>query len=231
MSIISPIPTDANGVAQTTGSAQTLGKDDFLALLVAQLQYQDPLEPMDNTEYVSQLAEFSSLEQMQNIADATEQSNEWSYLQMQSLNNVMASGFIGKEVKAEYSDIYYDTSSNPVISYTTSQYADEIEFEIYNDKGTLVRTLTKDDVKPGTGTIEWDGTNSSGNRVDEGYYSIQASAQGSAGNEFTPQLSLVGIVSAVVYRDGAAYLTVNGTELALGAISSIGEPGAFTEDD
>ena len=45
----------------------SLGKEDFLLLLVTQMQYQDPLEPTDNTEYVAQLAQFSSLEQMQNL--------------------------------------------------------------------------------------------------------------------------------------------------------------------
>lgn len=50
-------------------STSGLGKEAFLQLLVAQMQYQDPLEPMDNTEYISQLATFSQLEAIQNMTD------------------------------------------------------------------------------------------------------------------------------------------------------------------
>ena len=64
----------------------TLGKEDFLNLLVTQLRYQNPLDPMDNTEFVAQLAQFSSLEQMSNLNTAfTNQS-----MLIQSMNNSMA---------------------------------------------------------------------------------------------------------------------------------------------
>lgn len=53
----------------TEKSTSGLGKEAFLQLLVAQMQYQDPLEPMDNTEYISQLATFSQLEAIQNMTD------------------------------------------------------------------------------------------------------------------------------------------------------------------
>lgn len=61
-----------------TNKGQILGKDDFLLLLVTQMQYQDPLSPMDNTEYVAQLAQFSELETMQNISLAYAKSQAMS---------------------------------------------------------------------------------------------------------------------------------------------------------
>ncbi len=231
MSFISPVLTDTNGVEKSTGSMQSLGKDDFLNLLVTKMQYQDPLEPMNDEDFIAQLAQFSSLEQMSNIADGIETSNQWSYLQMQSLNNVMASGFIGQEVKAEYSGVYVTEGNEPVISFTTAQYASEIEFVIRDANDNVVATITEEDSGLGTGSITWDGKNTQGNRVEDGYYTVEATALSSSNVEFTPSLSLVGIVSNVVYRDGAAYLTVNGTELPLGDITSVGAPGTFAGED
>jgi flagellar basal-body rod modification protein FlgD len=73
-----------------------MGKDDFLTLLVAQLQHQDPLNPAESTEFTAQLAQFSSLEQLENI-DATLSGFE---VYQATLNNIQSSGFIGKTVTA-----------------------------------------------------------------------------------------------------------------------------------
>ena len=82
---LSPQPKDGKFVEDTSESSSTgkggkkknvdntMGQDQFLQLLVAQMQYQDPLEPMDNTEYIAQLATFSQLEATQNLADTVSQ--------------------------------------------------------------------------------------------------------------------------------------------------------------
>lgn len=59
----------------TTGTGQTLGENDFLQLLMTQLQNQDPMSPMDNTQFIAQMAQFSSLEQMTNLVSATQAMN------------------------------------------------------------------------------------------------------------------------------------------------------------
>lgn len=64
--------TDTSTQTKKANSNSTLGKDDFLKLLMVQMQYQDPLKPMDNTEFVAQMAQFSSLEQMQNVASSSQ---------------------------------------------------------------------------------------------------------------------------------------------------------------
>jgi len=81
--------TASTDTTRTTGSSE-LGKDEFLKLLVTQLKYQDPLSPMDNTEYVSQLAQFSTLEYMGNMSTG--------------ISNMEALNMTGKYITADYTD-------------------------------------------------------------------------------------------------------------------------------
>ncbi len=226
MSFISPIPTDTNGQPKTTGSLQSLGKDDFLQLLVTKLENQDPMNPASDEQFIADLAQFSSLEQMNNIADGISKSNQWDYLSMQSLNNVMASGLIGKEVKSEYKGVYVGQTDPATINFTLDSPAQEVDFTVRDSNGTVVANLTDKSPSVGVNSFKWDGKDDQGNRVAEGYYTIEATAKTAAGTTITPSLSVVGIVQSVIYRDGSAYLKVNGTEIALGDITSVGEPGS-----
>ncbi len=227
MGFISPVATNLDGSVRDTGAMQELGKDDFLQLLVAQMQYQDPLEPMSNEESIAQLAQFSTLEQMNNIADGIDKSNELDFLQMQSLNNVMASGLIGKDAQASYSGIYYEHDKPAVINFNLTTSVDEVEFTVRDINGNTITTLKQSNLESGVNSIEWDGNDSSGNRVEEGYYTIEATASRSDGTSFSPDLSLTGTVESVIYRDGGAFLRIQGTEIPLGSITAIGDVGSF----
>lgn len=82
-----------NGSKAKIKSTNKMGKNEFLELMVTQLKNQDPLDPMDNKEFISQTAQFTSLEQMSNM-----NTNMEEFLNMQKLTQV--SGLVGKEVKA-----------------------------------------------------------------------------------------------------------------------------------
>ncbi len=83
--------TNDSSSAVASAIGQQLGQDAFLKLLMTQLKYQDPMQPMDNTQFVSQMAQFSSLEQMQNLN--TNISSQEGFTQL-----TQASGLIGKTV-------------------------------------------------------------------------------------------------------------------------------------
>jgi len=207
----------------TADAQKTLGKDDFLKLLITKLTHQDPLNPMDDEAFVAQLAQFSSLEQLQNVNNSLEESLNWDYLQMQTINNTMATGLIGREVKASYSGVYLDASNQPTISFTSSEYAQKVNVQISDSSGAVIRTLTDDEVPPGANRIVWDGLDQNGKRMTEGYYTIEVSAINADGEVFTPSTFLQGRVNGIVYREGAAYLQVDGLEIPLSEINSITE--------
>ena len=92
----------SSGSAAATAPKKELGKDDFLKLFTEQLKAQDPLKPMDSTEFTSQMAQFSSLEQLTNI-----NTNFNSLLLLQnSLQNVSATSMIGKRVTLTNDEIH-----------------------------------------------------------------------------------------------------------------------------
>ncbi|WP_213698383.1 flagellar hook assembly protein FlgD [Acetomicrobium sp.] len=104
-----------------------LGKDDFLKLLITQLTHQDPLEPVSDTEFIAQMAQFSTLEQMTNVAKGVE-----SLLSVTKLN---AQSYIGKEV------IYYDDNTGlyQQSSVRSALFEDgEVYLELENSKYILL---------------------------------------------------------------------------------------------
>ncbi|MGD8888475.1 MAG: flagellar hook capping FlgD N-terminal domain-containing protein, partial [Desulfobacterales bacterium] len=94
------IPTDS-GKELSTIESETLDKDDFLNLLITQLQNQDPLKPTDSVEFTAQLAQFSSLEQLSNVNENLKLLQNFQA----SINNSQAVALIGKEITAKGNSI------------------------------------------------------------------------------------------------------------------------------
>ena len=163
--------------------------------------------------------------------NSLDNSLEWDYLQMQTINNTMATNLIGREVKASYNGVYLDGDNQPSISFNSPKYAQRVNVQILDLNGTVIRTLTEKEVPPGSSKIQWDGLDQNGQRVGDGYYSLKISAVDANGETFTPSTFLQGKVNGIIYRDGAAYLQVNGMDIPLAEINAINEYQEETEEE
>ena len=150
-----------------TNADDMMGKEDFLKLLVAQLQNQDPLNPDDATEFTSQLAEFSSLEQLQNLNGSLE---EIAAVQQQS-DRFATMDLIGQEVVYASSSFNFDgTPSN--LGYRLDGTAASVTMSIVDENGSTVSILRPTELTQGDHFLEWDGIDLEGNIVPEGNYKL-----------------------------------------------------------
>lgn len=224
-SAISSTSSTTTGDQYTSNSLSDIGSEEFLTLLVAQLQYQDPLEPMDNTEFVTQLAQFSTLESMQAIQDDIEDNN----LLLQSVNNAYSTSMIGKEIKAEGDNIYLDGSGSSIdLGYSLDSDASEVEITIYDEDGNTVKTITIGGQSSGTQAYTWDGKDSSGNTLSSGTYTYEVSATDSDGNSVSATTYTTGVVDGVVFEDGVTYLTIGDDKIKLGDIVKVSKGSSST---
>jgi len=211
------------GSSQSAVAGNVLDKDAFMKLLVAKLSNQDPLNPMADEEFVAQLAQFSSLEQLQNMNDNLQQDIQWNFLLSQTISNTMATSLIGRTVRADSSTLYIETGGTADIALTLDRAVTDLTVNIYDDNGNLVRTMTRDATAAGDLVIDWDGTDDTGAQCAAGTYTVKVSATDASGNSFTPDQFLEGTVTGVTYRDGIALLSVNGQELPLASVLEVNE--------
>lgn len=200
---------------EKTKKADALGKDSFLTMLVAQLQNQDPLNPMDGTDFSAQLAQFSQLEQLINLNDSME-SLAKSYAEKSEGDAV---GYIGKQVTGKVDTMTVDKGSVSGGFYNIAKPAD-IMVTITDAAGKTVKTLFSGQQTAGSHIISWDGTDNQGKAVEDGSYKYSVMAN--AGNGFADVPSTVtGTVDGVTYNNGKPYLVVQGVLLDPKSLTSV----------
>ncbi|MGE8482387.1 MAG: flagellar hook assembly protein FlgD [Pseudomonas sp.] len=167
--------TTSDGLSAATSSAtgsKALGKDAFLQLLVTQLKNQNPLDPQDNSAFVAQLAQFSSLEGITTLND-TVSGIAGNYNSSQALQ---ASSLVGRSVIAQTDKAVVDTSKslNGTVVVPTSVSAATVK--ITNSAGTVIRTLDLGSQSAGNASFIWDGKDSSGAVAPAGTYTFGATS-------------------------------------------------------
>ena len=226
MSTIDAVTTTSNYTAAaasdtSSGLEAAMGKEDFLMLLVAQLQNQDPLNPDEPTEFTAQLAQFSSLEQLFTLNDSMEALVESN----NNANQMSSLGTIGKEV-VYYSGSFEYTGEPVEIGYQLDGIASEVTLELQRN-GTTVATLTGEELAAGNHYLTWDGTTTSGAVAESGTYTIALTAKAASG-ETVAAAPIVKSEVTGVDLDGASggTLITKMGEIAFNDILGIYEIGA-----
>lgn len=205
MSVSSVSGATTTQATSSTTSKDALGKDAFLKLLVAQLSHQDPLKPMDGEQMVTQLAQFSALEQ------AVSQSAKLDLLstQITGLSNSATTDLVGKTVTVRGQSIAFDGTSATGVSVNLAGPADKCTVTIRDANGNAVRTIDMGARGAGAMPIAWDGKDDKGNTVAPGSYSVDVKATNAAGASVSVSQDVTGKVVRVSFEKGYPELTLD----------------------
>ena len=191
-----------------------------MASLVAQLQHQDPLSPMESAEFTAQLAQFSSLEQLGNVNDKLD------YLQLcqASLNNSKAVSLIGKNVEAVGNSIYLNNGTSNDLNFELGSDASSVDISIYDASGNLVQNIQGGALNSGEQTIKWDGADNEGNKLSDGIYFFEVFARDADENQVPAQTFTNGRVTEVIFKNGDTCLVAGEREISVNDVIRIAEP-------
>lgn len=179
-----------------------LDKEDFLTLLVTQLQHQDPLNPMEDTQFTSQLAEFSSLEQLTNINKGVESLNGGSEREQM----VTAVNFIGKEVLASGDMIGKSENGVSTLFFDLDEPIATGFVNIFDEAGGIVNTINLGAMQAGSYEITWNGKDYDGNAAPTGVYYVSMACEDHNGKPVLVDTDVSGKVVGVQKEDGLFYL-------------------------
>jgi len=192
--------------------------DNFLMLLVAQLENQDPLEPMDTNEFTSQIVQFASVEQ--EIASNT---NLEQLIALQRSNQAAAAvGYLGKRIEAEGNttaliDGYAEWN------YGLPENADTVELMVVDELGNQIyHTEGSNDL--GAHQFVWNGLDDSGNPVADGLYTLSVTATGTDGEAIATTMTVVGQVDGIETTGDSVVLFVGPIGIPIGDVISILDP-------
>ncbi len=190
----------AAGLSQALGgNEKALGRDAFLKLLVAQLRHQDPLKPQDDSAFVAELAQFSSLEQTMGINDRLDLLSA----QNQGLQNSQVVALVGKEATVRGSLVTSDGSGIGIpVSFKLDGATDKTTVTIVDQSGRTVRTLDLGAKGSGLTRVTWDGRDDAGNVQPAGTYKVTVQAASAAGAAVAVSQETKGLIQAVSFDKG-----------------------------
>lgn len=220
-STTSSTATTASGNNAAT-TALTQNYNTFLQMLTTQLKNQDPLSPMDSSQFTQQLVMYSQVEQQINT-----NTNLQTLISSTNANQASSAiGYIGMQVDAPGSSFTYSGQSVD-LGYALPSNAASATVKITDQNGNVVWSQTAN-TTAGNYNFTWNGTDTSGNTVSNGTYNISISAVDSSNTAINGTTAVPGIVQGVQTDNGTVYLTINGNEVPESSVTNVTVPASTT---
>lgn len=218
--------SSSSSSSSSSSTTSSLGQDAFLQLLVTQLEYQDPLSPMDDKEFVAELAQFSSLEQLTEINTGIE--NLATLGEEQQL--IGAVNFMGKTVEATGTAVGLTSGKATSVTFSLPEDAATCLVNVLDSSGEIVRTVDLGETSAGDIEFTWDGKNYDGNTMDDGQYQVAVTATDSDGNVMTVSSTMTGTVSGITQENGSYYLNIgNDRYVSFTSITNVENSSSSTD--
>jgi flagellar basal-body rod modification protein FlgD len=214
---ISAISSSNAAASSSTSSTSSLASDptEFLNLLIAQLQNQNPLDPTDTSEFVSQLVSYSSLAEQQ---DTNSKLTEM----LTAFNSVISSnavGYLGHTVEA-YGDTTSLTDGAATWGYSLDAEASDVTITIKDADGKTVWE-GEGETEAGKHTFAWDGKGSDGKQLSDGEYTMEVNATDADGDSVYGYTTVIGQVDGVDSSSGETLLEIGGVTVAFDDVIGI----------
>ncbi len=208
--------TDGYGpvLGQPVRDYTAVDKMDFMTLLVAQIKNQDPMSPMDNAEFTSQITQFTMLDEMKSMNARLEE----NLLVGQTINNTAMLGLVGKSVTVEGNKVWM-ADGEPSESVLAADGSGTVVIEVTDDTGHVVASYRKP-IERGLNDVTWDGKLENGELAGDGTYSMSVTpGDGSEDVAFTTLMT--GPVEGLRYENNTAVVIIGGVEFYVSDIYKV----------
>jgi flagellar basal-body rod modification protein FlgD len=214
MDPVSSASQAANQTPQATSTQKntTLTQEDFLNLLMKQLQYQDPLSPMDNYQMATQMAQFETVQALDDMTQLLQN--------LRASSSLQSVGLIGKKVEVPGNTLSIDQNTVSGGSYQLTS-PGQVYIQIFDANGNMVRLIDEGVKDTSKQSFTWDGKNQQGAQLPAGNYTFEVSAVDKTNQSIQVSTSSIGTVTGISFENGVTYLNIGPNKVNMSDIIAI----------